>query len=375
MPNQLFTPKLTTLGVFLIWIAGSAQASEGTPLYPQAFVGAKVGYLSASDSYYSDIDPQSSLVGLYGGLQLSKAWSWDLGYQHHQEVKADLTGITVQNSLIESALRYDWYLRDDISIYGRLGAAYWMLDKTAPKLPDIEAQGFSPIGEIGVNYHLTKNTRLSVGYQYINQVGDQTSGEYDSHALLLGLSYTFGRHSKTEPLTLRPVVNEVNVAPIEPPIVEETFVTIDPDPEPEPAPAPQQLVKPILIPVVTMQMDFGTDVEAQLKKALAQHEEELATIVAALEADPKAKVVIEGHTDSIGSYQTNQKLSEERAQAIADELVYQGISLQRMIIQGKGETNPIANNLYAPGRAENRRVDINILSYDAQYNGELTHDE
>jgi outer membrane protein OmpA-like peptidoglycan-associated protein len=66
--------------------------------------------------------------------------------------------------------------------------------------------------------------------------------------------------------------------------------------------------------------------------------------------------VIEGHTDSIGSDAYNQKLSERRVATVRDYLIAQGIAEGRMEPKGFGESQPVADNKTAEGRAENRRV-------------------
>lgn len=72
-------------------------------------------------------------------------------------------------------------------------------------------------------------------------------------------------------------------------------------------------------------------------------------------------VDIEGHTDSQGSDAYNQDLSERRAEAVRNYLVQGGFDSQRIQSHGMGESNPIANNGSAEGRANNRRVEIIIL--------------
>ena len=68
-----------------------------------------------------------------------------------------------------------------------------------------------------------------------------------------------------------------------------------------------------------------------------------------------------GHTDSTGSDQYNQALSQRRANAVSSYLATQGVSQQRMIAQGFGESRPIADNSSEAGRAQNRRVEIQIV--------------
>jgi outer membrane protein OmpA-like peptidoglycan-associated protein len=76
---------------------------------------------------------------------------------------------------------------------------------------------------------------------------------------------------------------------------------------------------------------------------------------------PRSQLVIEGHTDSYGSDETNMNLSRQRAEAVSSYLTAQfGIPGFRMTAVGYGETRPIANNETAQGRARNRRIDVRI---------------
>ena len=75
---------------------------------------------------------------------------------------------------------------------------------------------------------------------------------------------------------------------------------------------------------------------------------------------PKANFMVKGHTDSSGSASSNMRLSEKRAKAVLDYLVKAGISSSRLTSKGFGETEPIAKNNTRAGRAQNRRVEIEL---------------
>ncbi|MCR6686897.1 OmpA family protein [Pseudoxanthomonas sp.] len=72
-------------------------------------------------------------------------------------------------------------------------------------------------------------------------------------------------------------------------------------------------------------------------------------------------VEVAGHTDSIGSDEVNQRLSEQRANAVTQYLVAQGLNPQRFITVGAGKRHPIASNDTEAGRAANRRVEITLV--------------
>jgi OOP family OmpA-OmpF porin len=78
----------------------------------------------------------------------------------------------------------------------------------------------------------------------------------------------------------------------------------------------------------------------------------------ALSSQPNLSIVIQGHTDSIGPEDYNQKLSEKRAQAVYEYLNSKGVSPERMQTMGYGESRPVADNSSAQGRAMNRRTEI-----------------
>jgi outer membrane protein OmpA-like peptidoglycan-associated protein len=75
---------------------------------------------------------------------------------------------------------------------------------------------------------------------------------------------------------------------------------------------------------------------------------------------PSFKIQIEGHTDSEGTDERNQRLSNRRAQAVADFLAQSGVDPQRMTTVGYGATKPIADNATPEGRAKNRRIEFTV---------------
>src|SRR5690606_1373456 len=92
----------------------------------------------------------------------------------------------------------------------------------------------------------------------------------------------------------------------------------------------------------------------------AQSAAVLADIVKILNEYPNAKFTVEGHTDSTGSDELNQRLSDARANAVKEYLVEHGVDAFRLSSMGYGETKPIDTNNTAKGRANNRRVEINL---------------
>lgn len=98
--------------------------------------------------------------------------------------------------------------------------------------------------------------------------------------------------------------------------------------------------------------------KADVKPAMQM---QLTKIAKALAAVPDQTLLIEGHTDSIGSNEYNLSLSESRAQSVQKILLDGGIAAERMEIKGYGESKPIADNDTPSGQAQNRRVEIVLV--------------
>lgn len=90
----------------------------------------------------------------------------------------------------------------------------------------------------------------------------------------------------------------------------------------------------------------------------------LTKIAGLLEQMDRVRIIVEGHTDSVGAEQMNQRLSESRADAVRDYLVAEGVSPTEITTVGRGESQPIATNETAEGRSKNRRVEIVIEELD-----------
>ncbi|MBE9510660.1 MAG: OmpA family protein [Bacteroidetes bacterium] len=89
---------------------------------------------------------------------------------------------------------------------------------------------------------------------------------------------------------------------------------------------------------------------------------ELGRILKLMSTNPGLRIEISGHSDNIGSYAYNQKLSEQRAKTVVDYLVGLGIDPARLEYAGYASSQPVASNDTEEGRAQNRRVEFKILS-------------
>ena len=123
-----------------------------------------------------------------------------------------------------------------------------------------------------------------------------------------------------------------------------------PPPPPRAAPAPPPMKEKIVLRGVNFDFDKAT-IRPDAKVIL----DEAAAI---LKRNPDVHVNVDGHTDSIGTKEYNQKLSERRAAAVADYLGQAGVERSNLIPRGFGMSNPIDTNKTKEGRAKNRRVEL-----------------
>jgi outer membrane protein OmpA-like peptidoglycan-associated protein len=91
--------------------------------------------------------------------------------------------------------------------------------------------------------------------------------------------------------------------------------------------------------------------------------EKLAKVAGIVSGHPGLRLDVEGHTDSVGGDDYNQRLSEQRGAAVRDYLTQEGMPVSSVTAKGYGKTQPVASNDTAKGRQQNRRVEL-VISGD-----------
>ena len=121
-------------------------------------------------------------------------------------------------------------------------------------------------------------------------------------------------------------------------------------PVPVPVPSSPTVRKTVVLP--------GVNFAFNRADLLPQGKADLDAVIPDLEADRDLTLLIEGHTDSVGSDAYNQQLSERRAESVKAYLVSKGIAESRIETKGYGESQPVTSNDTEAGRAKNRRVEL-----------------
>ena len=146
------------------------------------------------------------------------------------------------------------------------------------------------------------------------------------------------------------------------------LVAAAPAPAPVAAPAPpppvaQPAPKPAPQPPAATKVTYAADAFFDFDKSVLKPEgkAKLDDLVGKVKGINLEVIIAVGHTDAIGTVQYNQRLSVRRAEAVKAYLVSKGIEKNRVYTEGKGKSQPVADNKTAEGRAKNRRVEIEVV--------------
>jgi OOP family OmpA-OmpF porin len=145
------------------------------------------------------------------------------------------------------------------------------------------------------------------------------------------------------------------------------YAEMAPPPPPPPPPPPSR--PPMHRKIVLRGVNFDFD-KATIRRDAADVLDEAAEI---LRDQPNVDIAVDGHTDAIGGDAYNQKLSERRAAAVASYLAAHGVTASRLHTRGYGESHPVASNDTDEGRAQNRRVELNVVGDER--NHEMRYEE
>jgi OmpA-OmpF porin, OOP family len=134
---------------------------------------------------------------------------------------------------------------------------------------------------------------------------------------------------------------------------------VAPAPPPVAAPAPAPAPQPPAATKVTYAADAFFDFDKSVLKP--EGKAKLDDLIGKVKGINLEVIIAVGHTDAVGTVAYNQKLSVRRAEAVKAYLVSKGIEKNRVYTEGKGKSQPVADNKTAEGRAKNRRVEIEVV--------------
>ena len=239
-------------------------------------------------------------------------------------------------------------LGERLSLLGRVGANYAKASThfsgnrlNAVTGPNPSERKLNAKAGLGLEYKLSEALALR-GEVERYRVNDAVGNRGDVDLLSVSLVYKLGRPAHSAPVYVPPPAAE----PAPPPVAQPT--------PPPPPKAPQPTSEKVSFAAETL-FDFDKSAVKPAGKAA------LDDLLLKLKGMNTEVVVTVGHTDSVGSNEYNQKLSLRRAEAVKAYLVGTGMDATRVYTEGKGETQPLADNATAEGRAKNRRVTVEVV--------------
>ncbi|HDR1007683.1 TPA: porin OmpA [Pasteurella multocida] len=350
--------KKTAIALTIAALA-AASVAQAAPQPNTFYVGAKAGWASFHDglNQVKDFDKagnagsfgfkrNSVTYGVFGGYQITDNFAVELGYDDfgRAQLRNAVAGKEAKtiakhtNHGAHLSLKASYPVLEGLDVYARVGAAlvrsdYKLYDKEkTPSLQNYQrthSTQVSPVFAGGLEYAFIPELALRVEYQWLNNVGKlkDAKGERvdyrpDIGSVTAGLSYRFGQ--------------SVYV----PEVVSKTF-TLNSD------------------------VTFGFD-KADLKPAAQNVLDGIYGEIAQLKS---ASVAVAGYTDRLGSDAYNLKLSQRRADTVANYLVAKGVAQNAISATGHGEANPVTGNKCdsVKGRkaliaclADDRRVEIAV---------------
>lgn len=310
------------------------------------------------------------LTGLRLGYNLTAHWGGEVAFDQVASEGTSAAGLDqADNHFYRADVLY--HLTPGEPLVPYLAAGLGLVDRTAPS----GAQGrLAPVCGygVGVKYFLSDEIALRGELRHLVTAD---GGEGGNFTATIGVTFIIG--GARTPVQPQPLVFQRYYADAEPaPVSAQTHIVM-PTGDTAVSP-PRQLDKGLLDEVVLDQVGAHEPVVARAveeqrveKKRIKLevyfdtakatikpiYESELGKVAEYLRENPAASVVIEAHTDNVGSRRYNLKLSQRRGQSVKDFLVKKlGVGRERLTAIGYGYDRPIASNLTVAGRAQNRRV-------------------
>jgi OOP family OmpA-OmpF porin len=371
-----FAKKLGTLSVIgCAMLASQAALAEDTFINPEWansawYIGAGFGQsranideprllrsLTANGATSASITSHERDTGfkLFLGKQLNQYFAIEAGYfdlgKFHFNSTTSGNGVLNGEASFRGAnldLIGQLPLTQRLSAYGRVGMNYARTSThfsgnrlAAVTNPNPSERKLNPKVGLGLEYKLSE--ALSLRYEAERyRINDAVGNRGDVDLYAVNLVYKLGRPAAKAPV--------VYTSPPAEPILAPAVVEAPPAP-----PAPPVTVSEKVSFAAEALFDFDKAVVKPAGKAA------LDDMLVKLQGMNTEVMITVGHTDSIGSDTYNQKLSLRRADAVKTYLVSKGVDASRVYTEGKGETQAIADNRTAEGRAKNRRVTVEVV--------------
>lgn len=234
-----------------------------------------------------------------------------------------------------------------VKAYGLVGAGY---EDLSSNFVENEDGGFGQYG-LGLRYQVTDTFALKA------EARDAIKFENADHNLLYTLGFAIGLGAKNVAPVITPIVATAEPIVAAPVSLDDDNDGVVNELDKCPNTPANVVVDETGCEKVIVLRDLGVNFAFDSYKVSPSYANEIRKVADFMAQYPNYKVVLMGHTDSLGKEAYNQKLSEKRAMAVKNALVGFGVENSRISTIGYGEMKPVATNKTKEGRAENRRVE------------------
>lgn len=309
----------------------------------------------AVDYFFDSERNQDDDIGIAVGAELPLAGRWSIAADYF-DVDSDIEGAVGDSDLELFRVGFNYHFNKVAGWQPYAGFGLGKLDIDPNIISPNDVRETSVDLGIGVKRYLSDKWLFRTDYKMI--FGDKTSA-HDS-ALTVGFAYAFGRRSA-------PAARPVAAAPTPAPAVAERDSDGDGvvDSRDKCPDTPRNLAVdadgcPIL-DIDQRRQELLVNFDFDRSEVKPQYDAEIAEFAEFMQTYGNTNAVIEGHTDSVGTEEYNQGLSERRANAVRNELVNKhNIPAGRVSTIGYGESRPVDTNSTDAGRANNRRIEAVI---------------
>jgi predicted outer membrane repeat protein len=291
--------------------------------------------------------PIFKFIDIFSGLKAAYVMSDEIDIKN---INVNFKPAKYTNAEVSVGLKKDFNISRKIAMSGK---AYWGIIAMG-KEPSFDssigeikasAKGETFIGLSGaIKYSMTSNLDLFVG---VNGDKSDISNRYYGN---VGISYKFSKGNDSSTVSKEEIAEDAK-EDIKEDIKEDVLM--------------QEIIKNEYKIIETVHKIFELPViyfNTNSKEVKKQYEKKIRDIAEELKSMNLQKVIVEGHTDSVGNYKVNKKLSIARAKAVYDELVRLGIPAQKIEYRGYAYLKPVASNKTAKGRQLNRRGEVSIIA-------------
>lgn len=328
--------------------ASEPTQNEATENISNSEVWAGVGY---GVSYFSFSERENTSKGESSAPNLRLNLGFDYNdsfglYTSYSQIDTNLNNNAHIGSI---GVRGIWKLNDAFTIFSKAGVG-------------VLSGGYhdnGPFGSLGVGlqYRLTRAIELTTGIEYYDHVEFSSDLATNIVQFNIGAQYSFGAQEIDSSHVTSPSIVKVEQPSDQKPKIEAKRPTSE-------LSTPQPTFEPFRHTSL-----FDTD-SIVPKVDMSGWKDVANTVI----SNPKAKVIVIGHTDSVGHSKYNDALSLKRAQKVSSILSSLGVNPARISVVGKGETEPKSSNITTEGRALNRRVEVLLVEPD-MLNSHATENE